>query len=65
MHELILRGGAPALEQLHRAHRYAKMADPPPAIFQATEGPHGRSIRQIAPSRASPSDGGGLEEKFG
>jgi hypothetical protein len=37
-----LRGGPRALNQLHRARRYAKMANLPPAISQAPEGPHGR-----------------------
>jgi hypothetical protein len=33
-----LRGGTPALKQLRRAGRYAKMANLPPAISQAPEG---------------------------
>ena len=60
-----LRGGPPTLKQLHRAGRYAKMADPPPAIYQAPEGPPGRSTRQIALSRASLSDGGAPGPKTG
>jgi hypothetical protein len=58
-----LRGGPPALKQLHRACRYANTANLPPAISRVLEGPHGRSTRQIALSRASPSDGGAPEPK--
>jgi hypothetical protein len=59
-----LRGEPPALKQLHPAHHYAKMANLPLAISQALEGPQERSTRQIAPSRAFPSDGGGPEARF-
>jgi hypothetical protein len=38
-----LRGGPPALKQLRRAHCYAKMADLPPPISHAPEGP--RDVR--------------------
>ena len=61
-----LRGGPPTLKQLHWTGHYAKMANLPPAISHAPEGPHGRSTRQIALFRASPSDasdGGALGPK--
>jgi hypothetical protein len=60
-----LRGGPRALKQLQWARRYAKIANLPPAISQAPEGPQGRSTRQIALSRASPSDGGALGPQTG
>jgi hypothetical protein len=60
-----LRGGPPALKQLRRAGRYAKMANLPPAISQVPDGPQGRSARQIALSRASPSDGDAPGPKTG
>ena len=40
-----LRGGPPALKQLQRARRYAKMANLPLAISQAPEGP--RDVRRV------------------
>ena len=60
-----LRGGPRALKQLHRARHYAKMVTLPPAISHAPEGPQGRSTRQIALSRAPPSDGGAPGPKIG
>jgi hypothetical protein len=61
-----LRGGPPTLKQLHPAHRKANniMANLPSAISHAPECPQGRSTRQIASSRASPSDGGSPEARF-
>ena len=41
------------------------MADLPPALSQAPAGPQGRLTRQIALSRASPSDGGALGPQTG
>jgi hypothetical protein len=49
-----VRGGPRALKHLQWARHYAKMADLPPAISQAPEGPQGRSTRQIANCRERP-----------
>ena len=43
-----LRGGPPVLNQLQWARHYAKMANLPPAISQAPEGPQGRLIPRYA-----------------
>ena len=58
-------GGAVQYKHNDAITNGSKMDNLPLAIYQALEGPEGRSTRQIALSRASPSDGGALGPQTG